>query len=69
MGDLILFAGWALGTAFLLGVAFALGYEISLSRGMKQMSHQIAWGRYRDSKDGIVTDHGNCLDHWDCPYD
>ncbi len=32
--------------------------------------HGVAWGRFRESGDGIVNDYGNCLDHSeeDCPY-
>ena len=44
-------------------------YSVAELKTNRRIWHGIAWGRFRDSGDGIVSDHGNCLDHWDCPYD
>ena len=46
-----------------------IAYDIGARRTAGWIFHAIAWGRYRDSGDGIVNDHGNCLDHDGCKYD
>ena len=49
--------------------SLAWAHEIGSRHTAQWVFHKVAWGQYRGSRNGIVEDHGNCLDHQDCPYE